>query len=65
MAKKKKSKSDFNTSEQIRNILKGNKKLTGREVYDALVKKFPKKKFNHNSVNVAVYNAKKKKGKKK
>ncbi len=59
---KKKARSGFNMAEEVRKLLKENRKLTGPEVYAALKKKFPKQKFNENSFSVAVSAARKKLG---
>ncbi len=67
MAKKKAS-GDFNMSAEIRNLLRTNWTMTGSEVYNALVEKFPEQIINKNSCLVAVYknkNRTKKAGKKK
>jgi len=66
-----KNANDFNMSAEIRNLLKANRTMAGTEVYNALVKNFPKQKINKNSCSVAVYKirttkaAKKKSGAKK
>jgi len=68
---KKKANNDFNMSAEIRNLLKANRTMGGTEVYNALVKNFPKQNINKNSCSVAVYKirttkaAKKKSGVKK
>ena len=50
---KKKVKSDFNMSDEIRKLLRSKRTLMGREVYDTLVKNFPNQKINKNSCLVA------------
>ncbi len=65
---KKKANNDFNMSAEIRNLLRANWTMTGSEVYNALVEKFPEQIINKNSCLVAVYknkNRTKKVGKKK
>ncbi len=65
---KKKANNDFNMSAEIRNLLRAKRTIMGREVYNALVEKFPKQIINKNSCLVAVYknkNRTKKAGKKK
>ena len=60
MAKKKTS--DFNMAEEIRNLLKENRNLTGSEVFAAIRKASPGRKLNKNSFGVAFYSARKKMG---
>ena len=60
MAKKKTS--DFNMAEEIRNLLRGNRSLTGSEVLAAIRKASPGRKLNKNSFGVAFYSARKKMG---
>ena len=65
---KKKANNDFNMSAEIRNLLREKQTMTGSEVYNALVERFPKQNINKNSCLVAVYknkNRTKKAGKKK
>ncbi len=52
MAKKKAS-GGFNMSAEIRKLLRANRTMMGREVYNSLVKNFPKQKINENSCLVA------------
>ena len=59
MAKKKLG---FNMAKEIRSLLAENRKLSGREVRDALAKKFPKEKINAVSCGVAYSNARVKLG---
>ena len=59
MAKKKATRGDFVMSAEIRNILRDNPNLKGREVVEMLQKKFPGQKINENSANVAFSNARK------
>ncbi|MBL8815420.1 MAG: hypothetical protein JNL58_05280 [Planctomyces sp.] len=54
--------SEFNMAEEIRTLLKEDKKLTGREVFNALKEKFPKQPINLNSCTVAFSNARKSMG---
>ncbi len=61
MAKKKKS-SGFNMAAEIRGVLEGDRKLSGKEVLAILKKKHPKHKFNDNSFGVAFYGARNKMG---
>lgn len=63
MAKKKAS--DFNMSAEIRNLVQANPSHTGREVYDALVKDFPKQNINKASCLVAFWKSRATKKKKK
>ena len=66
MAKKKAGRSgDFNLSEEVRNILKENRKLSGREVLEAIQEKFPGQSINQGSCNVAFSNARRRLGIKK
>ncbi len=63
---KKKANNDFNMSAEIRNLLRANRTIMDREVYDTLVKNFPNQNINKNSCSVAFYkNRTKKAGKKK
>lgn len=50
---KKKAAGDFNMTGEIRNLLRANSTLTGREVHDTLVKNFPKQRINEASCHVA------------
>ena len=59
MAKKKPA---FNMAEEIRLLLKADRTLTGRQVADALKKKFPKARINSNSCGVAYSGARKQLG---
>ena len=56
---KKRAAGGFNMAAEIRAILKNNPKLSGRDVYQALKKKFPKQKVNENSCSVAFSGARK------
>jgi len=42
----------FNMSEQIRELVGAKKTITGKEVYETLVKKFPKQTINESSCHV-------------
>jgi hypothetical protein len=53
MAKKKSG--GFNMSEQIRELVGAKKTITGKEVYETLVKNFPKQTINEGSCLVAFY----------
>lgn len=55
-------KSGFNMSAEVRALLKRNKKLTGPEAYEKLLKKFPGKSINKGSCQVAFANARRKMG---
>ncbi len=59
---KKKSASEFNMSEEIRNVLTENPKLSGKEALEALTAKHPSAKINENSFSVAFYTARNKLG---
>ncbi len=59
---KKKAAGQINMAEEIRNLLKENRKLSGKEVVSALKKKFPKQKINEGSCGVAFSTARKKLG---
>lgn len=59
---KKRSSSGINMAAEIRAILKEDPKLSGREVFEALTKKFPKAKINESSCSVAFSGARKKLG---
>ncbi|MFQ5732934.1 MAG: hypothetical protein ACE5KM_13420 [Planctomycetaceae bacterium] len=59
---KKRSSSSINMAAEIRALLKANRAMSGREVYEALTKKFPKQKINENSCSVAFSGARKKLG---
>ena len=58
----KKARSDFNMAEEVRNLLRENRNLTGPEVRAALKKNFPRQKINKNSCGVAFTGARKKLG---
>lgn len=62
MAKRGVGSSDFNMAEEIRNLLVGDKNLTGKEVFAQLRQKFPKQPLNEGSCQVAFANARKKLG---
>ena len=70
MAKKKAS-GGFNMAAEIRKLLRAKRTITGREVYNELVKNFPKQKIKEGSCLVAfskgrmLMGLKKKRGKKK
>ncbi len=49
-------------AEEIRNLLRADRKLTGPEVYAALKKEFSKQKINQDSFSVAVSDARRKLG---
>jgi len=55
-------KSGFNMSEEIRQLLRADRKMTGTQVYNALKKKFPRKAINRGSMGVAFTNARQKLG---
>ena len=59
---KKKSASGFNMAAVIRGILEKDKSLSGKEVYAALKKKFPRQKINESSCGVAFSGARKQLG---
>lgn len=59
---KKKAAAGFNMAEEVRTLLKDNPKLTGREVYEGLQKKFPGEKINEKSCTVSFSAARKKLG---
>ena len=59
---KKKAAGQINMAEEIRNLLKENGKLSGKEVVSALKKKFPKQKINKASCGVAFSTARKQLG---
>lgn len=59
---KKKAAEGFNMAEEIRTLLTGDPKLTGKEVMEALKAKFPNAKINGPSAGVAYSNARKKLG---
>lgn len=59
MAKKKNS---FNMAEEIRAVLRANRKASNKDVFAALTEKFGKGSFNQNSCGVAVSNQRKKMG---
>lgn len=56
MAKKKAS-GGFNMAEEIRKLLREDRSMSGKEVYEALQKKFPNQDINKNSCGVAFYGA--------
>jgi len=60
MAKKHAKK--FSMAEEIRNLLRENPSLSGREVYQALQQKFPNETINENSCGVAFSSARKQLG---
>lgn len=62
MAKKKSARGGFNMSAEIRSILSANTGMSGREVYEAMVAKFPNANINEGSCNVAFSNARRKLG---
>jgi hypothetical protein len=57
MAKKKAG--GINMAAEIRELLRGDRTLTGSGVVAALKEKFPKESINENSASVALYNARK------
>ncbi len=57
MAKRADSDDKFVMAVEIRNLLRGNRAMTGREVVDALREKFPKQTINPNSCSVAYAHA--------
>lgn len=59
MAKKKRARGDFNMAAEVRELLKQNPAMTGKEVYEALSKKFPRRSINENSCGVAFSTARK------
>lgn len=54
---KKKAAGGFNMAEEIRNLLRSNKEMSGKEVFEELTKAFPSQKINRASCNVAFYGA--------
>lgn len=58
----KKAATDFNMAEEIRNLLRQNRKLSLSEAFAALSEKFPKQKLNKSSFDVAFYAARNKLG---
>ena len=52
----------FNMAAEIRKLLKADRSMTGRQVLEALKKKFPRQKINENSLGVAFSGARKKMG---
>jgi len=62
MAKKKSAKGDFNMSQEIRNLLEENPKLSSREVLEQLQTRFPEQAINKNSCNVAFSHARRRLG---
>lgn len=59
MAKKGPRKGKFNMSATVRDVLRDNPKLTGKEVEAEIKKRHPGKKINSSSLNVAFSNARK------
>ena len=59
---KKQSEADFNMSEEVRDLLTKNPKLGNKDVFAALMTKFPTAKINKNSYSVAFYTCRKKLG---
>jgi hypothetical protein len=59
---KKRSASGLNMAAEIRSLLESNRALTGKEVYEALKKKFPRQGINESSCGVAFSGARKKLG---
>ena len=55
----------FNMAAEIRALLTADRSMTGRQVLEALKKKFPSQKINENSLSVAFSGARKKVGIKK
>ena len=53
---------DFNLAAEIRELVTADRSMTGKQVREALKKKFPRKKLNENSVGVAYSGARKKLG---
>ena len=51
---------EFNMSEEIREILSQNPDLSGQEVSEAIMAKYPTAKINKNSFSVAFYTGRKK-----
>jgi hypothetical protein len=62
MAKKKASRSDFNMSSEIRQLLEEDRNLNSREVFEKLQEKFPGRTINRNSCNVAFSQARRRMG---
>ena len=52
----------FNMAEEIRTLLEADKTLTGKQVFEALRKKFPRQKINENSLINAYSTARRKLG---
>ena len=59
---RKKSATKFNMAAEIRSLLKQNRALSAREVYEALKKKFPRQSINESSCGVGFSGARKKLG---
>jgi hypothetical protein len=59
---KKRSASGLNMAAEIRSLLEANRALTGKQVYEALKKKFPRQDINESSCGVAFSGARKKLG---
>jgi hypothetical protein len=62
MAKKKARRGGFNMSAAVRDVLRENPKLTGKEVEAEVKKRHPGEKINPSSLNVAFSNARKQLG---
>jgi shikimate kinase len=62
MAKKKSRRGGFNMSQAVRDVLKENPKLTGKEVEAEVRQRHPGQKINSSSLNVAFSNARKQLG---
>ena len=56
---KKKTAGEFNMAEEIRRLLRASRKMAGKDVYRALVAKFPNQTINEGSCGVAFSNARK------
>ncbi len=56
MAKKRAS-GGFNMAQEIRALLRGNRGMSGKEVFESLVKNFPSQNINKASCGVAFYGA--------
>ena len=62
MAKKRSRGGDFNMSEELRKIIRENRRITFLEAHALLQQKFPGENINENSASVAFYNARRKVG---
>ena len=65
MAKKRTRGGDFNMSEQLRKIIRENRRITFPEAHEPLQKQCPGENINENSASVVFYNARRQVGVKK